>query len=226
VKKISLAAGTLVAVAVVAVLYARNENGGTPTPTAGAAPNEIRPDSTGGVETQRDGAAFANSGDDSSVADFPKQILIEAKVASGSLFQDVEIDLDTNPVIREFVQARPAAEYRIVNTNIDELLENMRRASADPSHIIEIQLLNNEVTRLSSMQAQEHASGWQAGLGTWRGSILGDETSSASFTVSGDGRLNGYVRSAEFGRIKVEPIQDSSFHLIWLADPNFVMQID
>lgn len=225
-KKFTLAAGTLVVVAVVTVFYVRYENRGLPAITAGRASDEIRHESTRVVERQRDGAAFANVGNDSSNAAFPKQVFLDSKAVSGRLFQDVEVDLDQNPAIREFVQSRPAAKYRIVNTNAEELLENIRTASADPTHIIEVQLLSNELTELGSVEAQEHVSGWQAGLGTWRGSIVGDESSSGSFTVSGDGRLNGYVRSAEFGRIKIEPVQDSAFHLIWSADPTFVMQTD
>ena len=149
--------------------------------------------------------------------------LIDTTPSSDRVFNDVpESSLD-HAAIEDFLLKRPLAAYRIVSVNGDLLRERVRNIDAGQS--FELVLLGSEPHAFVSVGAKEHSDGWQAGFSTWVGRIESDETSRISFVVSPDGSINGVLQSAEYGRIKIEPVEGTPHHIIWQAGP-FKRRID
>lgn len=153
----------------------------------------------------------------------PERILL-TDIFSAPIFSDVpESELD-HQTLEGFLGARPIGAYRIVRIDSDGLRTKIRQSNDVPE--FNIQLLDSEPMQLRVKVAQEHSAGWQSGLGSWRGTVVGDETSRASFVVAPDATVNGVVRTLRTGRIKIEPIKGTPHHIVWQWDPSYERNLD
>lgn len=141
-----------------------------------------------------------------------------------AILVDVPDDQIDHADLEEFIEKRPMDAYRIVHVNSDALRTVVRRVNQQPS--FELQLLNTSPVTLVAEDAEEHSSGWQSGLATWRGTVAGADYSYAMFIVSPDGSVNGKVRSRDFGRIAIEPIPNTPYHIVWQLQDGFSQKID
>ncbi len=163
-----------------------------------------------------------NSEQDKSTSLPDRTLYLEDSVAP--LFFDVpESELD-HQVLAGFLAARPIGAYRIVRVDSDALRTRIRESADSPE--FEIRLLDAEPMPLIAEGSVEHSAGWQSGIGSWIGSVAGDETSRASFVVAPDGTVNGVVRTLKTGRIKIEPIKGTPHHIVWQWDPSFERDLD
>ena len=153
-----------------------------------------------------------------------KRSLVASYGENTSILTDVaDRDID-HKAIEGFLSARPIGAYRIVSINSDLLRAKTRQAGGDGA--FEIVLFAPEPLPLVPIEAEDHQTGWRTGLASWRGQIDGLEGSKASFVISPDGTVNGVIRSPELGRVKIEPIEGSIHHIIWLANSDIRRKID
>lgn len=140
------------------------------------------------------------------------------------LFSDVPDSQIDYKALEGFFNARHIGAYRIVNVNTD-LFRGIIRQADGPANL-SLKLLSSDPVKLTVKAAEEYSSGWKAGLANWRGHIADDPTSQAYFVCAADGSLNGVVTSLELGRIKIEPINGTPYHIIWKASGDSETKID
>lgn len=126
--------------------------------------------------------------------------------------------------LESFLTKRPMGAYRIVEIDSNELQARIRES--EESSIFEIALISETPVRLIAKSADEFHSGWRTGQSTWLGKVDDDEVSSARFLVAPDSTVNATIRSVEFGRIKIEPIPSTPYHIVWTMDPSYTRKID
>lgn len=132
---------------------------------------------------------------------------------SDVIFEDVpESEID-HLLLEEYLKIRPSEVFRVVKVDADLLRTRIRESADRP--LMTIQLFGKEPVILTSSYAAEHSEGWKSGIGMWRGSVVGDELSRASFVVGADGSVNGEVMSVESGRVKIEVLKGTAHHIIW-----------
>ena len=126
--------------------------------------------------------------------------------------------------LESFIQQRPLDAYRIVTVDSDALRTVIRDVGQHPG--FQLRLLSPSPVTLIAKSAEEHSDGWQSGLATWMGTVAGDDSSSATFVVSPDGSVNGKINSRESGRIAIEPIPNTPYHIVWRLQQGFEQIID
>lgn len=137
---------------------------------------------------------------------------------------DVPEDQIERADLEAFIAKRPLDAYRIVRVDSDVLRALIRKA--DLQSDFELRLLATSTITLVATHAEEHSTGWQNGFGTWSGRVAGDDYSYAMFAVSPDGSVHGTVRSREAGRIRIEPIPYTPWHIVWRLQKGFRQRID
>ena len=140
------------------------------------------------------------------------------------IFSDVPPATLDSEAVESFVSTRWVGEYRVVFVDVDELRAVIRESEVN--EILRIQLLDEKPVELIAAKAEEYSSGWQTGHAAWRGGVGNEELSSAVFVVDPSGELNGVINSSLLGRVKIEKVPDTNFHVIWKRAKGFYQPHD
>jgi len=114
---------------------------------------------------------------------------------------------------KALVNKLPASSYRVVTLNIDAWRRKMEEI--EQAGWTEMKFFDNTQYRVVANK--------RGGYPT----VEGDETSSVSLkNFGGTTGLRGSVRSTRTGTIRVTPIDETGFYILWLMHPDFQKRID
>jgi len=212
-----LAAG--IAITVVTLVQRRTHNTDA---SIGHESGHVKADDVDRKAVQRSNNQHSGSGVAPDVV-IPGLVTIATNNASPILV-DVDQSLVDSNILNEYLSKRSIQQYRVVTVDAEALRQEIRDVNQDG--VVEIALFDEDPVRLIATDAKEYHSGWQSGFGTWTGKVDGDEFSTVLINVSPDGSVNGTIRSPTSGRIKLESIGPSKYHLLWKKDPNVVIKLD
>ena len=132
-------------------------------------------------------------------------------------------------VLRAFVDARPIGEYRVVEIDTDALREMIREAreaaSSSTKLTISFPLVDESMISLELNAAGEHYDGWQAGIGTFIGTVAGLEYSSVTCVLGPDGSVNLTIR-VPGERYAIRKTSLLPYHVYWTLKQGFRKRID
>jgi len=214
---LALAVGT--AVTLVALVQLRTHDAG---PSIGQESGQEKADDAEQETVRQANSQPSRSGATPDVVT-PALVTIATNNASPILV-DVDQSLVDSNILNEYLSKRSIQQYRVVTVDAEALRQEIR--DVDQDGVVEIALFDENPVRLVAADAKEYHSGWQSGFGTWTGKVDGDEFSTVLFSVSPDGTVNGTIRSPTSGRIKLESIGPSKYHLLWKKDPNVVIKLN
>jgi hypothetical protein len=138
-------------------------------------------------------------------------------VGSSSELVDVIHPVDMSAlddsILQEFIDENRGYVdgFRVVTVDGDSIRAYLRDPNVAPEPRIE--LLEGYAVRIEPLQSEEHYEGWQAGLASWSGRIVGDEAGGLTLTVGFDNSINAIVTSSR-GRFEIRPIA-KPYHVIW-----------
>jgi len=142
---------------------------------------------------------------------------------SAGIFSDVPDSEIDHQAVGALLERAPVAAYAVVRVNGDLLRTYIRDPRQHPSIRFEAFGLEPMMLVTDTRFSEEHNSGWQLGLASWVGKIEGDEASSASFVISYDSTVTGYIRAyrdSKVHRIKIDQIKGTNQQLMWYVDPD------
>ena len=151
-------------------------------------------------------------------------IVGEGDFSDNDIFEYVHESEVDSTVLERFMSKRPYQTYTIVRINADAIREIIRKSPEQ--RYFDIRLPNGRVVRALSTSAEEHSAGWQSGIADWLGTVEGDPVSRVSLVITPNGAINGVIRTAAEGRIKIEQIESLSEHVLWSWSPEFEQLTD
>ncbi len=148
---------------------------------------------------------------------------------SPSFIRFLDDDVLPKDMLESFLDARHVGEYRVVEIDTDALRQILRDAftsSVDSeTPTISLPLVDGTYVEVLLRSGGENHSGWQAGFGSFFGSISGDELSTVQCTISPDGSTSLVIRT-EGKRYKLDKTAILPYHVYWLRGEGFYQQID
>lgn len=142
---------------------------------------------------------------------------------SSALIHEVDASLLDSSILEQFLSKRLVASYRVVTVDTDSLREFLRGDTSVSSP--QIDLVDGYSVSVKTIEAQEHSSGWQNGMATWVGKVIGDDAGGVTVVVTPNGGLDGTVTSSK-GRFRIEESGQSPYHVVWRMDEHEPYPID
>lgn len=132
----------------------------------------------------------------------------------------IDADLQENLTQQQLQELAelPAVAVRLVSVNENELRERIRSAGVDG--VLELYLIESEPLQITLSQSAEHHDGWQSGMASLVGRLVGPEASRVQLTVGIDGTVHGHF-SYDNTYIRIGEYSQKGHHLIWSRDPSF-----
>ena len=140
------------------------------------------------------------------------------------VFADVVDYLYYQEAIQKFTEFHPVGEFRIVEFNSNQFRELIRNANGAAG--FELRLLDDGPIRVVAEAAGESHSGWQSGFASWIGRVGNEKLSSVQFLASPDGTIDGLIFSPSTGRIKIDAVPDTPYHIIWGLEEGIRQRLD
>jgi len=139
------------------------------------------------------------------------------------IMNDVDETLLDANLLENFLSKRLVASYRVVTVDTDNLREFLRgdTSIANP----ELELVDGYSVNVKTIKSNEYTDGWQNGMATWVGKIVGDDIGGATFVVTPEGGIDATITSSQ-GRYKIEGLGQGRYHVVWLMDLHDPIAID
>ncbi len=132
-------------------------------------------------------------------------------------------------ILRDFIDARHIGGYRVVQIDTDALRAIIRdaheSASSSAKPVISFPLVDGSTVSIELIAAEEHYDGWQSGIGTFIGRVVGDEYSSVQCVLGPDGSVHLTIRTSG-ERHAIRKTSLLPYHVYWTLGQGFNKKID